>query len=140
LKGVAKAIDDHSGACATLAKSLIDTGKAWKAAGESHKAMGDEFTKTLKGFTSGQQQDVDEDNEGDVAEDDEEKELDEEDEGEEKRRKRRKQDEEEEEPEAKRRKRGKQDEEEDQEAKALAAYRDELKRRALLLKYPSRTG
>ena len=141
-KSIAKGIDDHSNDVMAEAKGLMDRCKSLKVKSEAHKAMGEEFTKTLKDLTSGQQQAVDEDDD-DIAEDDDEKELDDDDdEQEEKRRKRRKQDDDDDEEEAssKRRKRRKEDEEEDQEEKALEAYRIELKRRALLLKYPGQAG
>ena len=141
MNSYSKSMIEHGEKCNTLAKEMIDKSKTLKSFGDAHKAVGDEFTKTLKDLASGQQQAVDEDDDDVAEDDDDEKELDEEEEGEEKRRKRRK-DDDEEEPEAKRRKRSKEgeDDEEEQEAKALDAYRNELKRRAMLLKYPGRTG
>jgi HK97 family phage prohead protease len=143
MKGYCKDMQEHGEKCMAHAKEMNDKCKSLKAMGEAHKAVGDEFEKCLKNFTSGQQQEEDEHSDGDVADDKDEDEEEEKS----KRRKRRKEDAEEEDSEeedddedtVKSRKR-KKDEEEDPEEKALRAYQNELKRRALSLKYPNRAG
>jgi uncharacterized protein len=145
MKGFCKSMDEHGEKCMAHAKAMNDQCKSLKAAGEAHKVVAADFEKCLKNFTGGQQQEEQDDNDGDDAEGDgdEEKDYreDEDEEAKSKRRKRGKDDaEDEEEASAKRRKRGKDDDEESQEEKALAAYRNELQRRALTLKFPKRTG
>jgi hypothetical protein len=145
MKGFHKAMDDHAedgiARCKSFRKAMNDYTGDGMARSKAFKDVADEFHKTLKNLTGGQQQEVDENNEGDVAEDDEkedpldededkedededEKEEDEEDEDEAKARakRKRKQDDEDEDEDEKRSKRRKEDDEEDEdEAKARKA-------------------
>lgn len=121
LRGMCKAMDEHGDALSTHGKRF--------------KAMAEEFGKCLKNFTAGQQQDKDPNNEGDTADKDEdedaeqsESDTDEESDDDDK-------------PKGKARKAPKtKDNEDSQEEKALKAYRNDLKRRALGLKFPNRAG
>jgi uncharacterized protein len=132
--------------CATASKSMAAHHKSLKADIDDHAAASAEMVKCMKNFTSGQQQTEDENNDGDDAENDNDdaKSADDEDQEEKaKARKRGKDDDEDEEgpEESRRKKRRKEDDDEgDAEEKALAAYQNELKRRALALKYPNRAG
>ncbi|HUE15613.1 MAG TPA: HK97 family phage prohead protease [Planctomycetaceae bacterium] len=131
LRGMTKAISDHGDALEAASKSF-------KLMSASHKAMSEEMTKCLKNVTSGQQQDKDPDNDGDEADKDDDEEQDKDDDAEDT-----EDAEEEDKPKGKSRKAPEvkaDDSEEVEEQRALKAFRNDLKRRSLALKFPSRTG